>query len=154
MAGRGSMQKPLSYSPCYCNASYTTNVFTRHFRKASAYKVEDPGSIPGSGRSSGEGNSNPLQYSCLENPWTEEPGRLQSVGLQSRTQLSNFTTTTKRVQMYLIWWGRDYLKLSADSKHLCPWGCSYTATSCECFQPTLSPTHPHQQKKAMREYGK
>ena len=29
---------------------------------------------------SGEGNGTPLQYSCLENPWTEEPGRLQSVG--------------------------------------------------------------------------
>ena len=29
-----------------------------------------------------EGNGNPLQYSCLENPWTEEPGRLQSMGLQ------------------------------------------------------------------------
>ena len=37
--------------------------------------------IPGSGRSSGEGNGNPLQYSCLENPWTEEPGGLQSIGL-------------------------------------------------------------------------
>ena len=36
--------------------------------KASAYNVGDPGSIPGSGRSLGEGNSNPLQYSCLENP--------------------------------------------------------------------------------------
>ena len=36
--------------------------------KASAYNVEDPGSIPGSGRSPGEGNDNPLQYSCLENP--------------------------------------------------------------------------------------
>ena len=29
----------------------------------------------------GEGNGTPLQYSCLENPWTEEPGRLQSMGL-------------------------------------------------------------------------
>ena len=28
----------------------------------------------------GEGNGNPLQYSFLENPWTEEPGRLQSMG--------------------------------------------------------------------------
>ena len=28
----------------------------------------------------GEGNGNPLQYSCLENPWTEEPGRLSSMG--------------------------------------------------------------------------
>ena len=36
--------------------------------KASAYNEGDPGSIPGSGRSSGEGNGNPLQYSCLENP--------------------------------------------------------------------------------------
>ena len=30
--------------------------------------ARDTGSIPGSGRSSGEGNGNPLQYSCLENP--------------------------------------------------------------------------------------
>ena len=36
--------------------------------KASAYKVGDPGSIPRSGRSPGEGNGNPLQCSCLENP--------------------------------------------------------------------------------------
>ena len=36
--------------------------------KASAYKAGDPGLIPGSGRSSGEGNSNPFQYSCLKNP--------------------------------------------------------------------------------------
>ena len=35
--------------------------------KASAYKAGDPGSIPGSGRSPGEGNGNPLQFSCLEN---------------------------------------------------------------------------------------
>ena len=36
--------------------------------KVSAYDVGDPGLIPGTGRSSGEGNGNPLQYSCLENP--------------------------------------------------------------------------------------
>ena len=36
--------------------------------KASAYNSRDPGLIPGSGRSPGEGNGNPLQYSCLENP--------------------------------------------------------------------------------------
>ena len=34
----------------------------------SAYNAGDPGSTPGSGRSPGEGNGNPLQYSCLENP--------------------------------------------------------------------------------------
>ena len=36
--------------------------------KASAYNAGDPGSIPGSGRAFEEGNGNPLQYSCLENP--------------------------------------------------------------------------------------
>ena len=36
--------------------------------KASAYNAGDPGSVSGSGRSPGEGNGNPLQYSCLENP--------------------------------------------------------------------------------------
>ena len=40
--------------------------------EASAYNAGDPGSIPGSGRSSGEGNGNPLQYSCLENPMDRE----------------------------------------------------------------------------------
>ena len=36
--------------------------------KASAYNAGDPGLIPGLGRSPGEGNSNPFQYSGLENP--------------------------------------------------------------------------------------
>ena len=36
--------------------------------KASACNTGDPGSIPWLGRSPGEGNGNPLQYSCLENP--------------------------------------------------------------------------------------
>ena len=34
----------------------------------------DAGSVPGLGRSAGEGNDNSLQYSCLENPWREDPG--------------------------------------------------------------------------------
>ena len=50
--------------------------------KASVYNAGDPDSIPGSGRSPGEGNGNPLQYYCLEIPWTEEPGRLQPMGSQ------------------------------------------------------------------------
>ena len=50
--------------------------------KASACNMGDPGSIPGSGRPSGEGNGSPLQYLCPENPMDQEPGRLQSMGLQ------------------------------------------------------------------------
>ena len=50
----------------------------------------DSGSIPGSGRSPGEGNGNPLQDSSLGIPWTEEPGGLQTMGSQkNRTQLSD-----------------------------------------------------------------
>ena len=49
--------------------------------KASAYKAGDPGSITGSGRSPGEGNGNPLQYSCLEIPM-DGGAWLQSMGLQ------------------------------------------------------------------------
>ena len=36
--------------------------------KESTWNSGDPGSIPGLGSSPGEGNGNPLQYSCLENP--------------------------------------------------------------------------------------
>ena len=40
--------------------------------KVSAYNAGDLGSIPGSERSPGEGNGNPLQYPCLENPMDGE----------------------------------------------------------------------------------
>ena len=43
---------------------------------------EDSSLIPGLGRSPGEGHGNPLQYSSLENPMDEEPGRLQFIGSQ------------------------------------------------------------------------
>ena len=48
---------------------------------ANAGDAEDMGLIPGLGTSPGEGNGNPLQYSCLGKP-TEEPGGLQSMGSQ------------------------------------------------------------------------
>ena len=58
---------------------------TRQWRKS--WEV---GLTLGLGRSPGVGNGNPLQYSCLNTgkSWTEQPGRLQSVGSQSRIQLS------------------------------------------------------------------
>ena len=52
--------------------------------KESAWNAGDPGSIPGWGRSPGEGNSNPFQYSCLDNSmdkaawWATVPGVLKS----------------------------------------------------------------------------
>ena len=62
--------------------------------KASASNVGDPGSISGSGRSLGEGNGNPLQYSFLENPMDREAWWATVHGVtKSRTQLSDFTFT-------------------------------------------------------------
>ena len=71
--------------------------------KASACNAGDLGSIPGSGRSPGEGNGNPgngnSSILAWRIPWTEEPGGLQSRGSQSRTQLSNFTFTFYRASL-------------------------------------------------------
>ena len=61
--------------------------------KASAYNVGDPDSIPGLGRCPGEGNGNPLQYSCLENSmdrgfwWAPVHGVAKS-----QTRLSDFSS--------------------------------------------------------------
>ena len=60
--------------------------------KGSACKMGDPGLIPGSGRSPGEGKGNPLQYYCLEN--SMDGGAWWAIvhGVaKSRTRLSNFT---------------------------------------------------------------
>jgi len=53
--------------------------------KASAYNAGVPGLIPGLGRSSGEGKATHSSTLAWKIPWTEEHGRLQSMGLQSRT---------------------------------------------------------------------
>ena len=60
--------------------------------KASAYNVGDLGSSPGSGRSPGEGNGTPLQYSCLENPMDGGAWWAAVHGVaKSRARLSNVT---------------------------------------------------------------
>ena len=70
--------------------------------KASAYNAGDWGSIPGSGRSPGEGNGTPLQYSCLENPMDRGAWWAAVHGVaKSQTRLSDefnsiqFNTTLK-----------------------------------------------------------
>ena len=52
------------------------------YGKESACNAGDPGSIPGLGRFPGEGNATHSSIRAWRTPWTEEPGRLQSVGLQ------------------------------------------------------------------------
>ena len=65
------------------------------FGKEPAYNTGDLGSIPGSGRSPGEGNGNPLQYSCLENnPMDRGAWRATIHGItKSRTLLNHHHTT-------------------------------------------------------------
>ena len=56
----------------------------------SAYNAGDPGSIPGSGRSSGEGNGDPLQYFCLDNPMDRRTWQATIHEVtKSQTRLSN-----------------------------------------------------------------
>ena len=58
--------------------------------KESAYSAGDLGLIPGSGRFPGEGNDNPLQYSCLENPMDRGAWQATVQGVtKSQTQLSD-----------------------------------------------------------------
>ena len=62
--------------------------------KASAYNAEDLGSIPGLGKSPGEGNGTPLQYSCLENPMDGAAWQATVHDVaKSWTRLSDFTFT-------------------------------------------------------------
>ena len=78
---------------------------------ATAGNLRDEGWIPGSGKSPGGGHSNPLQYPCLENPWTEEPGRLQSMGSQGiRHDWSNLACTHRRI----------YVPLGCKNRHNVP----------------------------------
>ena len=57
---------------------------------ANAGDIGDRGSVPWSGRSSGEGNDNSLQYSCLENSMDREAQQATVRGItKNRTQLSN-----------------------------------------------------------------
>ena len=84
--GQGNL---ASYCPCGCKEldmiEQLTGFPDSSDSKESASNEGEAGSIPGSGRSPGEGNGNPLQYSCLENP--SDRGALR-VTADGRTQLN------------------------------------------------------------------
>ena len=65
---------------------------------ANVEDIRDRGSIPGSGRPTGEGHSNPLQYSCLEKPMDRGTWRATVHGVtESRTRLLLLTQAQRRV---------------------------------------------------------
>ena len=73
-------------------------------RKASACNVGDPGSIPGLGRSSGEGSGNPLQYPCLENPMDRRAWCATVRGVaKSWTRLSYFIHSGLKLSTRNLW---------------------------------------------------
>ena len=68
--------------------------------KESTCSVGDPGLTPGSGKSPGEGNGYPLQYSCLENPRDGGTWKATVHGVsKSQTRLSDFTFTFTQLSL-------------------------------------------------------
>ena len=65
----------------YCSTSSQVTLVVKNL-PANAGDGGDTGSVPGPGRSPGEGNGNPLQSSCLQNPMDSKPGGLQSIRFQ------------------------------------------------------------------------
>ena len=74
---------------------YLNNIPGGSEGKESACNMGELGSIPELGRSPGEGNGNPLQYSCLKIPWTEGPVRLQSMGRKELDMTEHTHTHTR-----------------------------------------------------------
>ena len=85
------------FSCCFCYLQVAQEVSGGSDGKESACSVGGQGLIPGSGRSPGKGNGNPLQYSCLENPLDGGAWQATVHGVaKSRTWLNSFTGG--------IWW--------------------------------------------------
>ena len=81
--------------------------------KESACNAEDPASIPGSGRSPGEGNGNPLQYSCLENPM--DRGAWQAT-VYEITRVRHDLVTKPPPQLYILDKWNFYFSMIYSSK--------------------------------------
>ena len=109
--------------------------------KASACNAGYPGSIPRLGRSPGEGNGNPLQYSCLENSmdggawWATVHGVVKS-----RTRMSDFTSLPPSVQF----------SCSVVSDSLRPHGLQHAWLPVRHHLPELAQTHVHRVSDAIQ----
>ena len=103
---------PVLFTFWFYNVSYSWASLVAQRTKNRRLQCGRPGPIPGLGRVPGEGNGYPLQYSCWRIPWTEEPGGLQSMGLQ--TVKHNWATFTHSCfKCYLeTWFLMDVLRVT------------------------------------------
>ena len=112
--------------------------------KASAYNVGDPGSIPGLGRSPGEENGNPLQYSSLGNPTDGGSWQATVHGVtKSRTRLRDFTFFLSFLSTIKgPFWSADHLRIISHPTQLLarfPFMVfCYLLTSTEALSPKAS----------------
>ena len=106
--------------------------------KPSAYNVGDLGSIPGLGRSTGEGNGNQLQYSCLESPmdrraWqatvhrvTKSQTRLSNFGASLVAQLVKNLPAVQETRVWSLGWEDLLEKETATHSSILAWKISWT----------------------------
>ena len=84
--------------------------------KASTCNARDLGSVPGWGRSLGEWNGNPLQYSCLENPVDRGAWWLTVHGVaKSRSDKTHAHRSHEYFLFSFLWWGNYYITLFGNS---------------------------------------
>ena len=106
----------------------------------------DMGSIPDSGRSSGQGNGNPLHYSCLgKSQWTEETDGLQSMGSQNSDTIEQLNTVQHRTYCIITLWITTEKSVqfshsiqfshSVMSDSLCPHGLQHARPPCPSSTP-------------------
>ena len=89
-----------------------------------------PGSIPGSGRFPGEGNSHPLQYSCLENPMDRGAGGLQSMGHKESDTVERLTLSPQNRNIILFWLEWELLSPSDSLPYADLWAQEHIVRAC------------------------
>ena len=117
--------------------------------KASACNVGGLGSIPGLGRYPGEGNGNPLQYSCLDNPMDRGAlwATVHQLVAKSRTQLSDFTFTF----IFTLHMWRNYPECSRETERCMQ---SIWEISCKTWKKSLRDLEDKHVQKSPNGYFK
>ena len=152
----------VSYSTRGCKQSDTTEWLSTYTDKRKKYSfiysasnAGDPGSIPGSGRSPGEGNGNPLQYFCLENSMDRGAWWARVPGIANMTEWMSMYT---RMQVWGQWFQgfRTSKVLRTWEDRDFPGGLVAKTPRSQCRGPGFDPwygTRPHRQQLKQIPYA-